>query len=75
MSTHRMVTLSSDGDTLLVSWDPADTASVQEAEKQFRKLVKTNFIYNDVAGGPGVGLKEFDVEAEQIVVTKPTAGG
>jgi hypothetical protein len=75
MAEHRMITLSDDGDTLLATWDPADTASVQVAETAFRELVRKHVIYNDVAGGPGIGLKEFDAEAEQIVVTKPTAGG
>lgn len=75
--THQMVILSSHGDTVLATWDPADEMTTEQANREFDRIVRYSvMIRNDESTGHiGVAMKEFDPLARRIVVQNPFTGG
>jgi hypothetical protein len=69
---------SSNGDTR-VMWDTRDEASVAEVRRVFDEMVKANHMLaekvTEAAGHQGEQIRDFDPEAEVIVVHRPLAGG
>ncbi len=62
-----------DGD-YSVEWDPSDSGSVAVAEREFKKAVKNRDAYMS-KGGVDTLTREFDPQAEAIVVAPRINGG
>jgi len=67
-----------DGDTRFM-WDTRDEASVAEVRAKFDELVKASGMLAEksttIKGHQGEQLRDFDPEAEMIIVHKPLVGG
>jgi len=65
------------GDTRVI-WNPRDPDEVAAARAQFDTLVKEKrflaFRVN-TTGGKGEQIREFDPEAEKLIIAPPMAGG
>lgn len=73
--THQMKILSSEGDTLLATWDPADTETTEQAETKFAEFARTHLMYRQGEGAAAVQMTQFDPLEEQILVSKNIQGG
>jgi hypothetical protein len=65
------------GDTKII-WDPENEAEVESARRTFSDLVGARrFLAFRVAGEgrKGEQIREFDPDAEKLVITPPMAGG
>ena len=66
-----------DGYVTLIEWSPSDPATVNAAEKIFRREVEGG--YMAVVEDDGVGSSEpvhsLPVDAERVVMTMPMGGG
>ena len=74
---NLMHTLDKTGDTK-VSWDPASPEEVKAARSSFDVLRKKGYLaYRADRHGDktGVQMREFDAQAERIVMVKPIVGG
>lgn len=71
--------LNDSGDSALATWDPADTASVEEARKVFDALVADPAVglaqVEDATNNISRKVTKFDPQAEQIIVWNQFAGG
>lgn len=76
MGTMRILDRS--GDTLL-TWDPADSAAVREAEELFVRLAAEHKLAFARPAGAGADeteqVRHFDPEAEEIIWVRPITGG
>lgn len=76
MFTGEMAILDSTGDTKVI-WDPHNPDEVAAAKAQFDTLKKKGFIAYTVnkKGDKGEVIREFDPNAEKIILSPPLAGG
>lgn len=61
-------------------WDPDDPQQVQELREEFDRLIESgSFAWSttpsDTREGSATAIREFDPDAEQIVVTRQMRGG
>ena len=73
---RTMKILSQSGDDRIV-WDNEDGREAKEAKKKFMELLEKGYkAYSvDVSGNKNKRIKEFDVEAEEILMIPATAKG
>lgn len=72
---NQMSVLGADGDTK-IKWDPTDPSSVMDAESMFKCLTDKGYRAFSVKGdGRGTKITKFDVNAGEIVMLRPLAGG
>jgi hypothetical protein len=74
---HTMNILGGNGDTA-VAYDPAVTEETEETRRKFDDLIKngyTGFTATKDGKQTGTQIREFDPEAEQIVMVRPLQGG
>lgn len=74
--TGEMAILDATGDTKVI-WDPHNPDEVAAAKAQFDTLKKKGFIAYTVnkKGDKGEVIREFDPNAEKIILSPPLAGG
>jgi hypothetical protein len=72
----EMCVMDESGDTKII-WDSKNADEVDNAREQFNRLLKKGFIAYTVAknGKQGEIIREFDPEAEKIILSPPMAGG
>ncbi len=72
----EMATLSRAGD-VRVMWNPDNAAEVAAAKKTFDEMTKKGHLAFAVkkTGDKGVQVREFDPEAEKIILAPPMRGG
>lgn len=74
-ATGEMRILSDKGDTQ-VTWNPRDEHEVKAAKKQFKSLTGKGFIAWRVGeSGSREQIREFDPEAQKMVLAPALAGG
>ncbi len=59
------------------TWDPADPNSVAKARKEFERYKADRclaFSTPDIGGDASL-IREFDPQAEEIIVSRPLVGG
>ena len=73
---RTMYMLSRRGDTE-VQWDPADPASVARARRAFETYRRAHALAFVVPGPreDPICTREFDPDAEEIILTRPLIGG
>lgn len=72
---HELAILDHTGDTK-VRFDPADTASVDQAQKAWDAAKEKGYLAYAVRGGDGAEImREFDPTAPQIVMSPQLVGG
>ena len=74
---HQMHTLDHTGDQK-VMWDSASPDEVDAAQDTFRKLTGKGYLAyraEGKKGEQGVQIREFDPDAERIILVKPHQGG
>ena len=73
---NEMAHMNSTGDTK-VMWDPKNPDEVAAAKVQFDTLRAKGFIAYTVnkKGGTGDILRQFDPDAEKIILSPPIVGG
>jgi len=73
---NEMALLDGTGDTKVI-WDPKNADEVDAAKTQFNALRKKGFIAYTVnkKGDKGEIIREFDPDAEKIILSPPLAGG
>lgn len=71
-----MATLSRAGDVRVI-WDPGNKEEVAAAKRSFDDLTKKGHLAFAVkkTGEKGVQVREFDPEAEKIILAPPMRGG
>ena len=76
MAIHEMRTLGSSGDTKLL-WDSEQDAEVDNARRTFNDLRGRGFTAFAVkpGGGKGTQVRDFDPEAESLIMVPQIAGG
>lgn len=64
------------GDTKLI-WDRKNEDEVEAAKEMFKKLRKKGYLAYTVTkdGSKGEVIKDFDPDAEKIILSPPIAGG
>jgi hypothetical protein len=74
--TRELIELNRTGDTKLI-WDPDKAAEVDAARAMFDSLKKKNYLaYRvDRKGEKGEVIKEFDPNAEKIILAPQMVGG
>jgi hypothetical protein len=74
MGTLRV--LGSRGDSQ-VRWDEANEASVSKARKAFERYLAFRFLAFSTppSGGDATLIRNFDPEADEIILTRPLIGG
>jgi hypothetical protein len=75
--THQLEALDHTGDTKLI-WDSDKPEEVDAAREMFNKLKKKGYAAYSVEGKhgeKGTVLKEFDPDAERIIMCPMVAGG
>lgn len=74
--TGSLKVLDSSGHTT-TEWDVAEPRTVQEAEKEFNRLMAFNgfLAYSVEAPGKARQIREFEPEATEIIVHQPLVGG
>jgi len=76
MATIRL--LNHQGDVALATWDPADQLTTAQANDIFDQLVSEGNLLiraDEGTGHIGTAIREFDPQAEEIVVIRNFAGG
>lgn len=73
---HELVVLDYTGDTKIV-WDSDTAVEVEEARGTFDRLRKKGYAaYRvDKKGDKGEVIREFDPNAEKLILAPPTVGG
>lgn len=72
-----MHTLDRDGDQR-VMWDKGNTDEVDAARRTFRDLTRKGYLAyraEGKRGSQGEQIREFDPDAERIILVKPNEGG
>jgi hypothetical protein len=62
-----------DGYVTLIEWSPSDPATVEAAEKIFRREVEGGYVA--VLEDDGEPVRSLPVDAERVVMTMPMGGG
>lgn len=73
-----MSTLDKNAGDLRVMWDHANPDEVNAAREQFDDLRGKGYLAYQAegkAGDKGALIREFDAEAERIILVKPSVGG
>ena len=75
-TAHEMCVLDHTGDTKII-WDSSKEDEVSTARDTFDKLRKKGYAAYSVdrKGEKGTVLREFDPNAEKIILAPPTVGG
>jgi hypothetical protein len=71
---RRMV----EGDELLAEWDPSDAASVESAEREYRRWVDQEYVAvrsDDGATFEPVSGDELPVDAPEVILSTAMGGG
>lgn len=73
---RELIVLDQTGDTKII-WDPDKPEEVEQARETFNKLKKKGYIgYSvDRKGERGTVLREFDSNAEKLILAPATVGG
>lgn len=73
---RELIILDHTGDTKLI-WDPEKAEEVEHARETFSKLKKKGYLAYSVnrKGDKGEVLKEFDPDAEKMILAPATVGG
>lgn len=77
MAMAEMAIMSRDGDTKLI-WDKDNEHEVENAKRTFDDLKAKGFLAYKVEGRRGEKgelLREFDPEAEKLIMAPPLQGG
>jgi hypothetical protein len=71
-----LTVLGSRGDTQ-VRWDQTSEASVNKARKAFERYLASRFLAFSTppSGGDATLIREFDADADEIILTRPLIGG
>lgn len=75
--TGELRVMGSSGDTKII-WDRNNSVEVDNARRSFDDLKKKGYLAYTVIGkngDKGEIMKEFDPDAERIILTPPMAGG
>lgn len=72
----ELIILDQTGDTKII-WDPEKPDEVEHARETFNKLKKKGYLAYSVnrKGDKGEVLREFDPEAEKMILAPQTVGG
>jgi hypothetical protein len=75
-SSRELVILDATGDTRII-WDPDKPDEVGQAKETFTKLKAKGYLAYSVnrKGDKGEVLREFDAEAEKMILAPQTVGG
>jgi len=74
---HTLRIMNSSGD-LRLAWDPNNEMEVKIARKAFQRAAKSNMLaysVNPRNGGKGEVIRDFDPDAEAMIMTPQTVGG
>lgn len=73
---RELIILDHTGDTKLI-WDPAKAEEVEHARETFSKMKKKGYLAYSVnrKGDKGEVLKDFDPDAEKMILAPATVGG
>lgn len=73
---HVLCTLDRTGDTRII-WDPENEEEVENARRTFNELREKRFVAYAVRAGGGKGevIRQFDPEAEKLILAPPLVGG
>jgi len=73
---HELVILDTTGDTKII-WDSENDDEIEAAKETFKKLTKKGYLAFKVkkGGDKGEVVKEFDADAERLILSPPIAGG
>lgn len=76
LEPRELVVLDKTGDTKII-WDPTKPAEVDHARATFNELRKKGYAAYSVnrKGDKGEVLREFDPEAEKMILAPPMVGG
>jgi hypothetical protein len=76
MTGHELVILDATGDTRII-WDPDRPEEVAQAKDTFAKLKAKGYLAYSVnrKGDKGEVLREFDADAEKMILAPQTVGG
>ena len=76
---HELTVMSSSGDTVVATWDPALAAEVDGAFAEFSRLIRDGYLMYKPDGGAdsatGEKLAAFDPAAELIIAVRQPVGG
>jgi len=74
--THVLAILDKTGDTRII-WDPDNETEVENARRTFDELIKKRFQAFKVKGNGQKGevVREFDPEAEKLILAPALVGG
>jgi hypothetical protein len=67
-----------EGDELLAEWDPSDAASVESAEREYRRWVDQEYVAvrsDDGATFEPVSGDELPLDAAEVIVSTAMGGG
>jgi hypothetical protein len=75
-SGRELVILDASGDTRII-WDPDKPAEVEHAKKTFAEFKAKGYLAYKVdrKGDKGEVLRDFDAEAEKMILAPRTIGG
>jgi hypothetical protein len=73
---RELIIMDHTGDTKII-WDPDKTDEVAQARETFDKLRKKGYAAYSVnrKGDKGEVIREFDPNAEKMILAPPTVGG
>lgn len=73
---HELIVLDHTGDTKII-WDAGKADEVETARETFNKLKKKGYMAYavDRKGEKGTVLRDFDPEAEKLILAPATVGG
>lgn len=73
---REMHVLDHTGDTKII-WDPDKPEEVEAARETFNRLKKKNYLAYTVnrSGDKGTVVREFDPQAEKMILAPQTVGG
>ncbi len=73
---HELVILDASGDTKII-WDPEKADEVAHAKETFTKLKAKGYLAYSVnrKGDKGEVLREFDADADKMILAPATIGG
>ena len=78
MTVGKLLRQMPDGDELLAEWDRSDPASVERAEREYRRWLDQAYVAvrsDDGAHFASVSGDRLPVDAEQVVLSTAMGGG
>lgn len=58
-----------------VTWDPEDAMSTKEAKRVFDSVIAQGYMGYEPSGTGGEVVRDFNPQAEELVIRRQTAGG